>query len=37
MLEILTVEPPIAAGPFRVMVPVVEFPPDTELGFIASD
>ena len=29
--------PPLGAGPFRVTVPVVDEPPDTVDGFIATE
>jgi hypothetical protein len=32
LLERLTTAPPTGAGPFRVTVPVEEFPPITEVG-----
>ena len=32
-----TLEPPVGAGPFRVTVPVDEFPPATEVGLKATD
>jgi len=35
-LDRFTTKPPVAAGPFSVIVPVVEVPPTTEFGEILT-
>lgn len=37
LLESVTRAPPVGALPLRVTVPVDEFPPITEVGFLAMD
>ena len=36
-LDSVTTAPPAGAGPFRVTVPVEEFPPSTEVGFRVTE
>jgi len=37
LLPSIIVDPPIPAGPLRVIVPVEEFPPNTVLGLTVKD